>query len=414
MTEDEMERIETLQTLKNNAWTRIFVIIGIYVVVSLFILSGGNSEKLSIIYIFGALATWASWLEFIAVKRKIASNALVIAGFTSDIVLITVGAHFFTMGMDIGTDELLIFSLYLITVAATASASSKITYYCAILSSISYPALLVLEYFNIITPRFAFDNGFFMQIVSIFPGLLALYVLAYIISYLTSNLKKEKRKTDELSNKYHLLYEKTKNSAEIIFEQMKDGFLIINQDNIIEKNNESASNLLEIPDLSGRNLESIEKKLNIGLMDFLKGVRMGKSTSKEFVITSQTIRILDISAMNIKLETGGVNLVLVIKDITPSWGIVYDSKTKKPIEGCIIRIFDEPNSKLLDSRVSDAEGRFEFLVKPGKYYLRIINNKYQFPSKKSKGYKGEIIDISEKNKGVINVKIPMDPIKITK
>jgi len=404
MNTEEIKRKKDVEILKNDAWTRIFVVLALFVVAAIFSLTGSDKEKLIAICLVGALATWASLFEFIAIKKNFFSNSIIFVGLTSDIVFITVGAHFFN-------NELLIFSLYLFTIATTASMTSKETYYCAILASVLYPLLLVLEYFNILAPRFSFDEGLFMHIISICPGLLALYVLAYIISYLTGNLKKEKKKTEELSDKYHLLYEKTRNSAEIIFEQMKDGFLIINQDNIIEKFNKSASVLLNIQNLRDRSIESVEKKLGIDLLGFLKNVRIGKTANRDFVITQEEIRILDISAMNIKLEGGGTNLVLVIKDITPSWGIVFNSKTKKPIEGSIVRIFDEQSSKLLDSRVSDAEGRFEFLVKPGKYYIRIINNNYRFPSKRSKGYKGEIIDIGEKNKELINVKIPMDPVK---
>jgi len=404
MDQKELAQKEMVEITKNDAWTRLFVVFALFITATIFMLTGSDKGRLLAICLVGALATWASLFEFSAIKKNYVSKKIVLIALTSDIVFITVGAHFFD-------NELLIFSLYLFTIATTASMTSKETYYCAILASVLYPLLLVLEYFNILVPRFSFNEGLFMHIISICPGLLALYVLAYIISYLTGNLKKEKKKTEALSNKYHLLYEKTRNSAEIIFEQMKDGFLIINQDNIIEKNNKSAARLLEIPDLYGYSIESVEKKLGISLLDFLNDARAGKTANKEFTVTSQEIKILDISVMSIKLEEGKTNIVLVIKDITPSWGVVYDSKTKKPIEGCIIRIFDELNSKLLDSRVSDTEGRFEFLVKPGRYYLRIINNKYQFPSKKSKGYKGEIIDISEKNKGVINVKIPMDPIQ---
>jgi hypothetical protein len=51
-----------------------------------------------------------------------------------------------------------------------------------------------------------------------------------------------------------------------------------------------------------------------------------------------------------------------------SWGIVYDQKTGRPLSRVIARIFDPHYNKLLDSVITDAKGRYSFLLGPSAYY----------------------------------------------
>ncbi len=52
-----------------------------------------------------------------------------------------------------------------------------------------------------------------------------------------------------------------------------------------------------------------------------------------------------------------------------NWGIVYDKKTKEPLEKTVVRIFDNKFNKLLDTQVTSSRGRYGFLVGPNVYYL---------------------------------------------
>ena len=88
--------------------------------------------------------------------------------------------------------------------------------------------------------------------------------------------------------------------------------------------------------------------------------------------------------------------------------MVYDSRTNQPIRTAIVRIFDKKTKKLLETRVTDEEGRFQFLVRPGEYFLQVTKQGYQFPSKEAGVYRGETIAVKEKKKGLINVKVPLD------
>lgn len=55
------------------------------------------------------------------------------------------------------------------------------------------------------------------------------------------------------------------------------------------------------------------------------------------------------------------------------WGRVYNHLTGKPIQGAIVRIIDAQFKKVKETQITDAEGRFGFLVSPGEYYLKVSN-----------------------------------------
>jgi len=64
------------------------------------------------------------------------------------------------------------------------------------------------------------------------------------------------------------------------------------------------------------------------------------------------------------------------------WGVVYDSVTKKPISGAVVKILESGGEKVRETRVSDSQGRFGFLVDKGIYQIIVRKEGYIFPSKK--------------------------------
>ena len=52
-----------------------------------------------------------------------------------------------------------------------------------------------------------------------------------------------------------------------------------------------------------------------------------------------------------------------------NWGIVYDEKSKKPLQNVVARIFDAKYNKLLETQVTDVRGRYAFLVGQNTYYV---------------------------------------------
>lgn len=99
------------------------------------------------------------------------------------------------------------------------------------------------------------------------------------------------------------------------------------------------------------------------------------------------------------------------------WGTVYNALSKRPVDLAIVRLFHAEKNVLIQTRISDKEGRYFFTVKPGVYRIEVARNGFTFPStylKKEREdgdyldvYHGERITVREET--TIGVNIPLDP-----
>ncbi|MCR4325163.1 MAG: hypothetical protein NUV69_05785 [Candidatus Curtissbacteria bacterium] len=101
------------------------------------------------------------------------------------------------------------------------------------------------------------------------------------------------------------------------------------------------------------------------------------------------------------------------------WGLVYDSVTKLPIDPALVTIatYESGVGEFKQTRITDIDGRFGFLVTPGRYVIVSEKTHYLFPSKKVKGlfdgkfenvYHGEVFEVEDPY--ITNLNIPMDPV----
>lgn len=102
------------------------------------------------------------------------------------------------------------------------------------------------------------------------------------------------------------------------------------------------------------------------------------------------------------------------------WGVVYNSLSKKPIDLAIVRLFNA-EGKLLKTRITDKNGRFQFLIdEDAEVRLQVVKNGFTFPSTLLNGvkedsaydhlYYGEPLQAKAKDPIIPN--IPMDPPEI--
>ncbi|MFA6503875.1 MAG: carboxypeptidase-like regulatory domain-containing protein [Patescibacteria group bacterium] len=89
----------------------------------------------------------------------------------------------------------------------------------------------------------------------------------------------------------------------------------------------------------------------------------------------------------------------------PSYGVILDQKTGKPIKSAVVRILDTQFNRILETQITDAQGRYAFLVGRGKFYVTINKDGYE-------SVRSEAIDCSgSKDSVVIDKKIKLQPIK---
>lgn len=72
--------------------------------------------------------------------------------------------------------------------------------------------------------------------------------------------------------------------------------------------------------------------------------------------------------------------VKAVPQKTKSWGVVRDSKTKKPLLRAVVRLYSLHFNKLIASQVTDNRGRYYFLVGDNEYYTTFEHPDY-FPEK---------------------------------
>lgn len=103
-----------------------------------------------------------------------------------------------------------------------------------------------------------------------------------------------------------------------------------------------------------------------------------------------------------------------IKGVT--WSVIYDSVTKEPISGAIVRIFKE--GRLYKTIVSDRTGVIHARVERGKYTINVIKDGYHFPSKNrlkivdeeyQNLYYGTELEVNNDN-SLFKLNIPLDPV----
>lgn len=129
--------------------------------------------------------------------------------------------------------------------------------------------------------------------------------------------------------------------------------------------------------------------------------------------------LTDLIAFLLKLLLGFLHL-LGFRRNRRSWGVVYDAKTKQPLERCIVRLYDEDTKSLVETDVTGSDGVFSFLPREGKYRIKVTRSGFVFPSSLIRGsgsdgeyeylYHGEVLEIGPDQ--TIAVSIPMDPVKV--
>ena len=100
-----------------------------------------------------------------------------------------------------------------------------------------------------------------------------------------------------------------------------------------------------------------------------------------------------------------------------SWGTVYDSVTKQPLDPAYVVITDMQGNEI-NTSITDLDGRYGFLMEPGTYKITANKTNYTFPSVKLAGkvndelytdlYFGEPLSVTTVGEAIIK-NIPLDP-----
>jgi hypothetical protein len=114
---------------------------------------------------------------------------------------------------------------------------------------------------------------------------------------------------------------------------------------------------------------------------------------------------------------------LLFRKKRKGWGVVYNSLSKMPVDLAIVRIYEKVTGRLVQTRVTDRDGRYAFWVEPGTYTLSVTKPNFTFPTYFLKDkkedikfidiYHGEELLVSAKNT-LLTPNVPLDPVEVDK
>lgn len=112
-------------------------------------------------------------------------------------------------------------------------------------------------------------------------------------------------------------------------------------------------------------------------------------------------------------------LLLLGRRKRKKWGVVYNSITKVPIDLAVVRLIDQASGRVVRTRITDKQGRYFFMAKPGNYLITVTKPGYIFPTvalrevkddlQYTDVYHGEAIEVREASRQ-ITANIPLDPV----
>ncbi|HWQ99984.1 MAG TPA: carboxypeptidase regulatory-like domain-containing protein, partial [Candidatus Methylomirabilis sp.] len=85
-----------------------------------------------------------------------------------------------------------------------------------------------------------------------------------------------------------------------------------------------------------------------------------------------------------------------------NWGIVSDATSRRPLGRAIVRIFESKFNKLLETQLTDAAGRYAFLVRKNVYYVTAEAPGYR-------PFRLHDVDLTKSDEGVVAQNIVLQP-----
>ncbi len=124
-----------------------------------------------------------------------------------------------------------------------------------------------------------------------------------------------------------------------------------------------------ISDLPENELQNITVAATIATVGVSAGLALGSLSQMSYIFVQSFLGLL--SALGFRRKR-------------ISYGFVYDSYSKEPLGGAVIRIFSSDKS-LIETAVTDSAGKFAGNLEAGNYTISVTKRGYEFPSRFVKG-----------------------------
>jgi chitodextrinase len=143
---------------------------------------------------------------------------------------------------------------------------------------------------------------------------------------------------------------------------------------------------------------------------FRKTLRAIQQNLALVTVIASVIGLVIVPSLQAALFTlGQVGLYLLFRRLAvpaaaKEWGIVIDQATRKAVDRVVVRIFDKKFNKLLETQVTDANGKYGFFVRRNVYY--VTAEKAGFAK-----YTSPDIDLTDKDEALVDQNISLSKAK---
>jgi len=115
-----------------------------------------------------------------------------------------------------------------------------------------------------------------------------------------------------------------------------------------------------------------------GILDFINLINpyaLAVGTLLSLFVFVVTPTNLNLVFLLVYLMLDIIKLAISLRSVR-SYGVVIDKSTGAPLALSVVRLFDVDKNLLIGTRVSNEQGRFNFLLLPGQYYLTCAKESY--------------------------------------
>lgn len=228
----------------------------------------------------------------------------------------------------------------------------------------------------------------------------------------TQDLEAKTAQAEELAAQNKQYYQQLQQQTDIIIDSMADALLVIDREGTIVTANKAFIDQFHLDgppeghSLWGLAMLDLYPEFHTMVDLFTKDGNGGLDYKVQ--LKPPLVGLLKCRVSAIPLPGNQEGIIIIMRNVTPPWGFVYEANTLAPLITADVRLFNEKNDKLVDSVRTDEVGRYVFYVSPGRYYIRVFKDGYHFPSSKKQGYRGEVIEVKTKDDAIIKPDILMD------
>lgn len=312
--------------------------------------------------------------------------------FCSLVVLSTIATCIYFLSPAVMPATLLIF-IPAIFLSASLSFSFGMTYLVTVTLAVS-----ILYWLGIHNFPDLFDRSVKFQFIfnSFF-----IVILGFLASSFMQILRKKEKRIAEL-------YQMSKTTSDEIVKNMKEALVVIDSKLKIIRHNDAFIAICKTKEVINKSIKEINLPFDFNITEISSDI-LDNDIKSTINITKEdrSKNQYEIAVNKTDLKDSDYGFIVIINIKQSPWGTVFDSETKKPINLALVRLMNVSTKRITETKVTDENGNFGFMVQEGKFSLIVSKNGYSYPSKTNDGYRGEEFSSAG---NLIKLEIPVDKI----